>query len=67
LVLKKYLFLYKISVFNIMKLKEEDRIRIERNARRIAELECGMRRPTHKIHKNKKAYTRKSKHKVSYT
>ena len=49
-----------------MKLKEKDIIRIERNARRIAELECGMRRATHRIHKNKKAYTRKSKHKLSY-
>jgi hypothetical protein len=51
-----------------MKLKEEDRIRIERNARRIAELECGMRRATHRGHKNKKAYTRKSKHrgKINY-
>jgi hypothetical protein len=41
-----------------MKLKEEDRIRIERNARRIAELECGMRRATHRIHKNKKTFLR---------
>lgn len=49
-----------------MKLKEEDIIRIDRNARRVAELECGMRRPTHRIHKNKNNYTRKSKHKVSF-
>ena len=50
-----------------MKLKEEDIIRVERNARRIVELECGMRRATHRVHKDKSKYTRKNKHKVSYS
>jgi hypothetical protein len=46
-----------------MKIKEEDIRKIGRAAGRLVELECGLRRPTHKVHKNKSKYYRKDKHK----
>lgn len=46
-----------------IKIDPEKLEKISRAASRNAELELGLRRPTHKIHKNKKAYTRKIKHK----
>lgn len=49
-----------------MRLLENDILRIKKSASRLAEIDSGMRIPTHKIHKNKKLYTRKNKHKIRY-
>jgi hypothetical protein len=49
-----------------MKIKEGDIRKINRAAGRLVELECGLRRPTHKVHKDKSKYNRKDKHKKSY-
>lgn len=35
-------------------------------ASRNSEIESGLRRPTNKVHKSMKDYSRKPKHKVSY-
>jgi len=49
-------------MIGIIKISDKDLRSIHRAVGRIAEIECGMRRPTHKVHKNKKAYNRKDKH-----
>ena len=49
-----------------MKLTQEDINKIDKTAYRKALIECGQYSvPTHKVHKNKKAYTRKQKHKLN--
>lgn len=50
----------------VIKISDKDLRSIHRAAGRNAEIECGMRRPTHKVHKNKKAYNRKNKHGGKY-
>jgi len=49
-----------------MKIKEGDIRKIGRAAGRLVELECGLRRPTHKVHKDKSKYRRKDKHRNRY-
>ncbi len=39
---------------------------MNKSASRDAEIESGLRRPTNKVHKSMKEYSRKQKHKVSY-
>lgn len=41
-------------------------IKMNKAASRNLEIESGLRRPTSKVHKSSKAYTRKSKHKSSF-
>ena len=45
-----------------MKITEKELLRINRSASRDAEIEFGLRIPTHKVHKSKKSYNRKDKH-----
>jgi hypothetical protein len=47
----------------IIELSTADKATAERAASRLVEIELGMRRSTHRVHKNKKAYSRKAKHK----
>ena len=41
-------------------MTEEQKLKIERQARRRADLECGIKPYATKVHKNKKAYSRKN-------
>lgn len=50
----------------IISIPQEQIIKMNKAASRKAELECGIGRPTSKVHKSQKAYNRKTKHKVSY-
>lgn len=52
------LFTISISKDNITKMN--------RAAARKVEIESGLRRPTYKVHKSPKDYTRKTKHKTSF-
>jgi hypothetical protein len=45
------------------KITLADIIRMDRSARRIIEIESGMNKSTHRIHRSKKSYTRKEKYK----
>lgn len=49
-----------------MKITKDDILKMSKAASRQAEIELGMRRPTSKVHKSLKDYTRKPKHKVAY-
>ena len=51
---------------NRLKIPKEEILRMNKSASRDAELEFGLRINRHRIHKNKKAYTRKEKHKGNY-
>ena len=51
---------------NTLKISKEEILRMNKSASRDAELEFGLRINRHRIHKNKKAYTRKEKHKGNY-
>ena len=44
-------------------MKTEDKIKIDRGIRRQVDLDLGVQPPKTKIHKNKKNYNRKFKHK----
>jgi len=44
-------------------LSSEDKQTAIRAAKRNVELELNLRQPSHKVHKNKKAYNRNPKHK----
>jgi hypothetical protein len=46
-----------------IKITKEDVLRMRRAAERRANIELGIRPPATKVHKNKKHYTRKDKHK----
>jgi hypothetical protein len=54
----------KSNMFNKFKLSEETKRKIDRKARREADIEFGITPYKTKVHKNKKAYSRKPKHKV---
>ena len=41
-------------------MTEEQKLKVERQARRRADLECGIKPYATKVHKNKKAYSRKN-------
>jgi hypothetical protein len=51
-----------------MFISEQLKRKIERNARRQADIDCGVKPYKTKVHKNKKAYSRKgkSKYKISW-
>ena len=44
-------------------MKKKDKIKIDRGIRRQVDLDLGVTPPKTKIHKNKKKYSRKDKHK----
>lgn len=50
----------------IISIPQDQIIKMNKAASRKAELECGIARPTSKVHKSQKDYSRKAKHKVSY-
>ena len=41
-------------------MTEEQKLKVERQARRRADIECGVKPYATKVHKNKKAYSRKN-------
>jgi hypothetical protein len=41
-------------------MTEEQKLKVERQARRRADLECGIKPYATKVHKNKKVYSRKN-------
>jgi hypothetical protein len=47
-------------------ISEQEKVKMERKARRQADIEFGVTPYKTKVHKNKKAYSRKAKHKVSF-
>lgn len=51
---------------NRFKITKEQIYKMERAARRESEIEIGII-PTHKVHKSKKLYSRKSKHNILWT
>lgn len=51
---------------NTLKLTKEEILRINRSASREAELEFGLRVNRHRVHRNKKKYYRKEKHKSNH-
>lgn len=51
------------NLFGDMFISEQVKRKIERNARREADIEFGITPYKTKVHKNKKAYSRKTKHK----
>jgi hypothetical protein len=51
------------NLFEDIFISEEVKRKMERNARRKADIDCGVTPYKLKVHKNKKAYSRKSKHK----
>jgi hypothetical protein len=51
---------------NTLKITKEEILRMNKSASRDAELVFGLRINRHRIHKNKKRYTRKEKHKGNY-
>ena len=63
-----YLLTYKVMKASKQKIKisKEQVMKIERAARRTADIECGVPHFKHKAHKSAKDYTRKPKHKKSY-
>ena len=48
-----------------IELTTADKARAERTVRRAVDIECGIKAPRAMVHKNKKAYTRKAKHKLT--
>ncbi len=46
-------------------MTEEQKLKVERQARRRADIDCGVKPYTTKVHKNKKAYSRKN-YKIEY-
>ena len=54
------------NLFEDIFISEEVKRKIERNARRKADIDCGVTPYKTKVHKNKKAYSRKLKHKNIY-
>ena len=49
------------------KITLSDIILMDRKIRREIEIEMGMNSPSHRIHRSKKTYTRKSKHRHEKT
>lgn len=49
-----------------MIITKKDIVKMSKAASRQAEIDLGMRRPTSKVHKSLKTYTRNPKHKVAY-
>lgn len=47
-------------------ISEQEKMKMERKTRRQADIEFGITPYKTKVHKNKKAYSRKAKHKVSF-
>ena len=45
------------------KVKKKDKIKIDRGIRRQVDIDLGITPPKTKVHKNKKKYNRKDKHK----
>ena len=45
------------------KVKKKDKIKIDRGIRRQVDIDLGITPPKTKVHKNKKKYSRKDKHK----
>jgi hypothetical protein len=54
-----------IRVKLFIELTTADKIKADRTARRAIDIEMGTIVPKAIVHKNKKAYTRKTKHKVT--
>lgn len=47
-------------------ITKQDILKMTKAASRQAEIDLGMRRPTSKVHKSLKDYTRNPKHRVAY-
>tara|TARA_B110000503_G_C7169675_1_gene423700 strand:- start:2670 stop:2858 length:189 start_codon:yes stop_codon:yes gene_type:complete len=52
------------NLFEDMFIPEDTKKKIERNARRQANIDCGITPYKSKVHKNKKLYSRADKHKT---
>ena len=52
------------NLFGNIFISEEVKRKIDRQARRQDDIDCGVNPYKSKVHKNKKAYSRKPKHKV---
>lgn len=50
-------------IYKDMKISKEQILKMDRKASRDIELENNLRMNHHKVHRSKKAYTRKKKHK----
>lgn len=51
---------------HIMSIRQEEILRIERSLSRDLEINSGLRKCHHRVHKSAKTYTRKEKHKTQY-
>ena len=52
-----------VLIYKDMKISKEQILKMDRKASRDIELENNLRMAHHKVHKSKKNYTRKKKHK----